>query len=78
MTTEVEFELVLGGVGSGSRGVSASGAGGGTEEEVAKALGAGRCSDVRGGTVAIEVKVHGRRRWWRRRHCHHHFHVFFC
>lgn len=75
MTTEVEFKLVFGGVGSGSRGVSASGASGSTEEEVAKALGARRCSDVRRGTVAIKVKVHGRRRW-RRRHCHHHFHAF--
>lgn len=80
MTAEVEFKFIFSGGESGSRGVSSGGAGGGTEEEVAKALRAGRCGDVRGGAAAIEVELHGRRRrrrWWLkrwRRNCHHHFH----
>jgi len=81
MTTEVEFKFIFSCCESGSRGVSSGGAGGGTEEEVGKALRARRCGDVRGGAAAIEVEIHGRRRWWwwkrrrrRRRNCHHHFH----
>jgi len=78
MGGEVEFEFIFRCGGSGSRGVSSGGACGGTEEEVAKALRAGRCGDVRGGAVAIKVELHGRRRrrWWKRmrRYCHHHFH----